>query len=79
MLEIVVTFNEDRVNTPKAVPRYHFRIPYGKGAKDSGLYGRIMQYTGIHDLAVGVESWAESASVGETYESEELTAEIINR
>ena len=80
MIECVVTFAEDIQTTPKAVPHFHYRIElkhYGSGLRDSGLYDRIMQYTGNHELAVDVEGWAEVAAIGETYEADELTAEII--
>lgn len=80
MIEVVVTFTEDKENTPKAVPKYHYEIKqgrYGSGLQDSGIYGRIMQYTENHALAAEVIGWAELAGVGEVYESDELTAEIV--
>ena len=80
MIECVVTFAEDIQTTPKAVPHFHYRIEqkhYGSGLRDSGLYDRIMQYTGNHQLAADVEGWAELASIGEVFEADELSAEII--
>lgn len=51
---------------------------FGSGLADSGLYERIMDKTNEnHELAESVISWAEVASVGETYETDELTAEIV--
>lgn len=80
MIEVVVTFREDENDTPKAVPHYHYQVNqgrFGSGLRDSGMYGRIMQYTNNHQLAADVEGWAETAAIGEIYESDELTAEII--
>lgn len=80
MIEVVVVFAEDRRDTPKAYSRFHYEIKqsrYGSGLQDSGLYGRIMQYTGNHELAEDVIGWAELAGVGEVYETDELTAEIV--
>ena len=80
MIDCVVTFAEDVQTTPKAVPHFHYHIEtkrFGCGLRDSGLYHRIMQYTGNHELAAGVENWAEVAAIGETYEADELTAEIV--
>lgn len=52
---------------------------FGSGLEDSGLYDRIMDKTNDnHELAESVISWAEVASVGETYETDELTAEIVD-
>ena len=51
---------------------------FGSGLEGSGLYERIMDKTNEnHELAESVISWAEVASVGETYETDELTAEIV--
>lgn len=51
---------------------------FGSGLEDSGLYDRIMDKTNDnHELAESVISWVEVASVGETYETDELTAEIV--
>ena len=80
MIEVVVSFTEDLNDTPKAFPRFRYEIKqsrYRSGLQDSGLYGRIMQYTGNHELAENVMGWAELAGVGEVYETDELTAEIV--
>ena len=82
MIEVVITFREDEEQTPKAVPRYRYEIKqsrFGSGLHDSGLYSRIMQYTGNHELAAEVESWSELASIGEVFDDDELTAEIVER
>ena len=51
---------------------------FGSGLEDSGMYERIMDNTNDnHELAESFISWAEVASVGETYETDELTAEIV--
>ena len=81
MIEVVVAFTEDKLYSPNAVPTFHYEIKqgrYGSGLQDSGIYHRIMMYTGNHELAANVIGWAEVAGVGETYEADELTAEIVD-
>lgn len=51
---------------------------FGSGLKDSGMYERIVEKTNNnHELSVSVISRAEIASVGETYETDKLMAEIV--
>lgn len=79
MIELVLTFKEDIDVSPNSVPHFHYPVSqsiYGSGLEDSGAYHRILQYTGDHELAESVLSWAENAPVGEVYDTDELLAEI---
>ena len=64
-------------------PKFTYSYPisqsrFGSGLEGSGLYERIMEKThDNHERAESVISWAELASVGETYETDDLTAEIV--
>ena len=68
----------------KNKPRIAFVYPikqsaYGSGLNNSGMYERIMDETNSdHDLAESVLSWAELASLGETFEDDALLAEIVD-
>ena len=71
MVRISITFTEDLICTPKAVQTFRFRIN-----DYYGIYDRVMQYTGNHDLAESVANFAELNPVGDEYECDELKAVI---
>ncbi len=59
-------------------PKFTNVTRYSKVGDHSGIYDKIMFLTDDHDIAADVDGWSDLADVGETYEHETFTAEIID-
>ena len=69
---ISIMFKKDAAKTP-FWPSYIFRTN-----KAMAIYDCILDHTDNHDLAAEVSGWADLAGVGETYETDELSAAILD-
>ena len=70
--KVSIMFKKDASRIP-FWPSYIFRT-----TKAMDIYECILRHTDNHDLASEVSGWADLAGVGEQYDTDELTATIID-
>lgn len=58
-------------------PQYSTITRYADEGDFEKVYDMIMELTDNHDEAANASSWCELASIGEIYESDDFTIEII--
>lgn len=58
-------------------PRFSTVTRYVNEGDYRTVYERIMELTGNHDLSADAEGWCELASIGEVYEEDLFTIEVI--